>query len=736
MTTFIPESADVPTVLRERNQWVLWRYETREDSDKPTKMPYQARNHRWKGSSTNPDTWSDFDTACLSAAKHGFDGVGYVFAADDPYVGIDLDDILDDQNNCTAWAQPWLAELVTYAEISPSGKGIKAIAIGKLPGSGINAGDLELYDQGRYFTITGNRIDGFPTEPRDLNGTIDRLYTLAQQKLKQRDQLNEYARREKYAQKALEGEIERVTNAPAGSRNDALNRAAFALATFLESGLLDEDTIANALADAAQIAGLGAAEIRATLRSGMKAGAAHPRQLPTSTKKHGRADIITSTGEIVDSTDWWREGITLDQLQHKHFEPLRWIIEDICPEGVTLVAAKPKAKKSWLALGVALAIAMGTLALNRLKVVQGRVLFLDLEGNQRRIRDRVRSILGSSSQPWPANFEVRTDWARGAECISRLEQYFLAYPDTRCVVIDLLAEIRPPMDPRASQYDYDREMLVHLNRLAEKYGVAIIVIHHTRKAKGEDVFDEVSGTLGINGAVSTLWILSRQADGHVVLSFTGRDLIKDEPLALKWDTYLCGFVIEGLAEEVAIGNERKMILELMADDEAWTPKQLASELQKSVASIQFLLREMLQAGQIDKSGYGKYSKVPIKRPQSTQSTQTPQSPQSPQSLGHESSRVPNGSTLRDGANSEGTLRGTLSEFAGQSNAPNKPYHTNSEDSEGLSLGGDFWRNVPTNKRTVIRLYLRSQKEDDQARARELCEEYHLDYEEAKRHAHS
>lgn len=675
---FIPNPADVPQSLRDRPQWVLWRYEARGD-DKPTKVPYQVRNPKWKASSTNPDTWGTFAAACAACSAANLDGIGYTFSSDDPYVGIDLDDILDDQGNCKPWAAPWLAELSTYAEVSPSGKGIKAIAIGKLPGGGINAGDIELYDQGRYFTITGQRLTNAPAEPCDLNGTIDRLYALAQQKKAQREQLAEYAKREKYAQAAFEGELERVRNAPQGTRNDALNRAAFALATFLESGLLDEATIADALADAAQIAGLGAAEIRATLRSGLRAGSAHPRQL-TTTHKAIRGDVVPATGEIIDSSDWWHEGITLDQLQHKHFEPLRWIIEDICPEGVTLVAAKPKAKKSWLALGAALAIAMGGKALGRLSVAQGRVLFLDLEGNQRRIKSRIQAILGNSNIPWPANFEVRTGWARGEECVTRLEQYFLGYPDTRCVVIDLLAEVRPPMDPRANQYDYDRELLVHLNRLAEKYGVAIIVIHHTRKAKGDDVFDEVSGTLGINGAVSTLWILSRQPDGHVVLHFTGRDLVKDEPLALQWDAFLCGFVIEGSAEEVSVSNERRTILDLMDDDEAWTPKQLAVELGKSVGAVQQLLRDMLAEGQIDKSGYGKYSKIPSKSGKSSKSSTSSKSGKS---------QTDEASTLTDQSNSYSTLTTTKVRVETHTDAPNSPDQSNSYHSYQVSLEGRF-----------------------------------------------
>lgn len=333
------------------------------------------------------------------------------------------------------------------------------------------------------------------------------------------------------------------------------------------------------------------------------------------------ARVDTSTGEILDPrpASWIERGVTLAELQRRHFEPLRWIIEDICPEGVTLIAAKPKAKKSWMALGISLAVSMAQQALGRLAVDSGRVLYLDLEGNQRRIKSRARAILGNAAQPWPSNFHVFTEWPKGDDCVAQIEHWLLAYPDTKMVVIDLLAEIRPPMDPRADRYQYDRDLLVTLNKLAEKHHVAIVVIHHTRKAKGEDVFDEVSGTLGINGAVATLWIMSRHPEGHVILSMTGRDLVKDEPLALTWDAYLCSFVIEGNAAEIALSAERRAILELMADDRPWSPKEIAMGLSKSVGSVQQLLRDMIQEGTVDKAGYGKYARIPGKSDQSGKS---------------------------------------------------------------------------------------------------------------------
>lgn len=709
---YIPDRSTIPETLAQLPQWVCWRYETREGDDKPTKMPYQAKHPRWRASSTKAATWSDVDTALTSAVRHGFDGVGFVFQKDQGLVGIDLDRVLQDDGTLVPWARPWVAELATYTEISPSGKGLKAICLGSLHDKGINAGDIELYDHGRYFTITGQRLSGVPTEPQSLDGTVERLYTLAKAKQDQREHAREYSRRERYAEAALLKEAEGVRDAPAGTRNDSLNRAAFKLAQFVPTGLLDETTILDTLAAAAGEAGLHAAEIRATLQSGIRAGLQRPRTLPA-------AMINRATGEITDvTTNWWQQGITLAELQTKYFEPLRWIVERICPEGVTLVAAKPKSKKSWIALGLALAIAMNRLALGKLTVTPGRVLFLDLEGNQRRIKDRVGAILGHNQAEWPNNVHVYTEWEKGDACLERLEQWMLAYPDTRMIVIDLLAEIRPPMEPRANQYDHDREMLVKLNKLAERYGVAMVVIHHTRKAKGDDVFDEVSGTLGINGAVSTLWILSRQPDGHVMLSMTGRDLVHDEPLALRWDGYACQFVIEGNANEVALSHERKEILDLLSDDQDWSPRQLAVDLGKSVSAIQFLLKDLLAQGIIDKAGYGKYCRIPQKPPQSTQSTQSTLSTQSTQTK------------------SESTLSGGHSEFGSHSDAGKTPQNSNSEYSEGVLQEDTFWDHIPPQKRTIVRMYLRSDRPVDIERAHELCVDYGLDYTHARAKAHA
>lgn len=323
-------------------------------------------------------------------------------------------------------------------------------------------------------------------------------------------------------------------------------------------------------------------------------------------------------------------GIRLSDLQIKHLAPLVWVVDGLLPEGVTLLAAKPKTKKSWLALNVALSVAMNGRALGQLPVVSGDVLYLDLEGNQRRIKNRVASILGNAGDiDWPSNVDVYTEWERGPEAIDALTRYRAENTNLRLVVVDLLAEVRPPMDPRQPTYDYDRQFLRALNGWGEEHHVAVLVIHHVRKSKGEDVFDEISGTLGINGAVSTMLILARDANGQMLLHRTGRDMIDDDALPLTWDHQITGFVISTDNKDPGISDSRQRVLESMTD-EMMKPAQIAERAELTINAVNMQLRKLLQQGMVQKSGYGVYSLS--KDGQSRQSGKSRQSGQSGQSV--------------------------------------------------------------------------------------------------------
>jgi hypothetical protein len=173
----------VPDSLAELDQWLVWRSESR-DGGKPTKVPYDLKGSR--ASSTDPKTWCTFDAALkgLQDYPEHWSGIGFVFSPGDPYFGIDLDDCLDAEGNLKPWAQPIMERFAdSYAEISPSGLGIKIFAKGTLPGGGIafalGDGRVEVYDRARYFTVTGNHWAGQMLDIEEHQADVDWLLTLS-----------------------------------------------------------------------------------------------------------------------------------------------------------------------------------------------------------------------------------------------------------------------------------------------------------------------------------------------------------------------------------------------------------------------------------------------------------------------------------------------------------------------------------------------------------------------------
>lgn len=304
--------------------------------------------------------------------------------------------------------------------------------------------------------------------------------------------------------------------------------------------------------------------------------------------------------------------ISAAELRRKNFPNLVWTVDGLIPEGLCMLAGKPKSKKSWLALGVAVSVCCGGKAFNYYDVTKGRVLYLDLESNQRRMKSRLQGII-SEREAWPENFDIATEWPRGHEGIALLDGYCEAHPDTRLIVIDIWARFRPSRDPKADAYEQDYNALQELNAWAESRNVTVIVIHHTRKAKSEDVFEEISGTTGIVGAVATALILTRSPDmpDEQLLHMTGRDLIVDEPIALKWDNYTCQHLYVATGAEASSSAERRKILAVMEDDKDYHLKELAKLSGKTVQNLANQLRRLMDDVLIQRTGRGTYSKVII-----------------------------------------------------------------------------------------------------------------------------
>jgi putative DNA primase/helicase len=168
-------SATIPADLIGRPQWVNWRTEMRDG--RPTKPPISANTGAY-ASSTDPRTWATFEKAIAVARCNAqVSGVGFVFTNDDAYVGIDFDKC---RNAETREIAPWALGLVrrmnSYTEVSPTGTGLHTIARGSVP-QGAKRGQLEIYDRGRYFTITGAHLAGTPLTIEERDNIIAAIYT-------------------------------------------------------------------------------------------------------------------------------------------------------------------------------------------------------------------------------------------------------------------------------------------------------------------------------------------------------------------------------------------------------------------------------------------------------------------------------------------------------------------------------------------------------------------------------
>lgn len=147
---------NLPAELRALPQWVGWKLTDR--GGKPTKIPTDPKTGR-PASTTDPETWGTFEDAVSAVDRLGLSGIGFVFTESDPYTGIDLDKCRDPE---TGRAESWAREIVgrfnSYAELSVSGTGAHILIRGKVPGTRRRKGKIEVYDTGRFFCMTGDRI--------------------------------------------------------------------------------------------------------------------------------------------------------------------------------------------------------------------------------------------------------------------------------------------------------------------------------------------------------------------------------------------------------------------------------------------------------------------------------------------------------------------------------------------------------------------------------------------------
>jgi hypothetical protein len=304
------------------------------------------------------------------------------------------------------------------------------------------------------------------------------------------------------------------------------------------------------------------------------------------------------------------DGINAADLLKKVFPDPRWAVKGVLPEGLTILGGKPKAGKSILALNLCLQIALGGKAMQVIPVEQGTTLYLALEDVQRRLKDRIGRML--EFDPAPDNLLLFTEWPRlGEGGAKALDKILTDNPDTRLLVIDTLAKIRPPSKSNGNLYSDDYAVIDTLKRIADKHEVSVLIVHHLRKMEGEDVFDTFSGTLGLTGAADGLMVMRRNGTGQMILSLRGRD-VEEQEYVLEFDPWMFSWKIAGKAVDVKSTDEKQILFDCLKDaDGPMTPKEIEDTTGLRGHYIRKTLPALLKEGTVQKLKRGQYQYINI-----------------------------------------------------------------------------------------------------------------------------
>ncbi|QDV85694.1 AAA family ATPase [Planctomycetes bacterium TBK1r] len=374
---------DIPQCLIEIDRWVAWKTIMRDG--RPTKVPIDTQTCEF-ASVSEPKTWSPFDLAMEAFSNHhDWDGLGIVFTEVDSLAGVDLDDCLDERGQFT-WGQDIVKGLNTYTEISPSGRGVKLFLRGVKPalvgsrrdGFGpLGIGKVEVYDQGRFFAVTGRIMEGFPRTIEDCHDDFNAMCDwLWPRKEVRAESVEPSQMNVNHSQTAC---LDALLAMNVTDHNDGSHRLFAACCRCVEHDLDDQGalgTIRNYEKSAPFPIHWSDTEILKRIRDAEK-------RCTRGFAKSGEqvwADPLPSPLPVADLVD-----------QHPRLRTP--IIDGLLREGETMnVIAPPKAGKSWLVTDLALSIATGRPWLGAFPTHQGNVLLLDNELHAETSADRIPRV--------------------------------------------------------------------------------------------------------------------------------------------------------------------------------------------------------------------------------------------------------------------------------------------------------------------------------------------------------
>ena len=270
--------------------------------------------------------------------------------------------------------------------------------------------------------------------------------------------------------------------------------------------------------------------------------------------------------------------IDADTLQSTAYEPVSFVVDDLLPQGLHLLAGAPKIGKSWLALWLCLCAAQGK-PLWTFATRPCEVLYLCLEDSFQRIQSRLFDL--TEDAPPTLHFAVMSQQLHNG-LVEQIEQFLKEHPQTRLIVIDTLQRIRTAGND-ANPYASDYRDIGVLKALADKHRIAILLVHHLRKMNDDDPMNMISGTTGLSGATDSNFVLrkSQRRENTATLYCTGRD-IEYRELTLERNTEnVWELVSDSRTQPELLGIQIVILLsELMRDRTEFigTPTELSAQI--------------------------------------------------------------------------------------------------------------------------------------------------------------
>jgi len=503
----LPSFEQVPSELRSLGRWVGWRFV--EKDGRWTKPPCNALtgapcgvNWKWH------ESWCSFEQARAGALKNKLDGVGFVFAETDGFVGIDFDHCVQPETGTLApAAAAWVTKFGTYAEYSPSGTGVHIIARGKLPGPG-NKRPLpedpsiavELYDKDRFFTFTGQRLNSHPFEVNDtqLDITGTHRYLVGETKEEQKLEIRASGL-EPFTDDRIVTHIERHSPKWAVVFDRGIGGKDFVVRHYAgddsKADLALCILLARCTRHEAQI-------VRLWRRTSLWRDKSEREDYQRSTI----AEALKRSAKQPPLMRPWRE------LFHtpSELDPGDVIeyVRGILPEGITFIGALPGVGKTWFCLSLAKALVTGTPLFGVHETTERvPVLYLTPEVGQKSFRKRCEKL----RLPMNGDFRCQTvsddtlslDSLALEDCIA----------ETKPVIfLDTAIRFNAAADENAASQNAKLLAKV-LMRLCGLGARAIVAAHHSPKGQSDTEYltleNALRGTGDIAAMCDAVWVVQR-----------------------------------------------------------------------------------------------------------------------------------------------------------------------------------------------------------------------------------